>query len=313
MTSPDPELLRSAFGRFMTGVTVVTARAADGGNVGFTANSFTSVSLDPPLLLVCPGRHLSSFDVFSTTDHFAINILAEGQEAVSNTFAADKGDRFSKADWAADTNGCALISGRTAAFSCTVTQRVDAGDHLVLLGRVTDFDATDRPGLGYNNGGYFSLSKERQANAPASASQLSVGSVILVHQDNILLTRDNKLPSVQLDDHTGARRALSVYLHSIGLDAHMGPVYSVYDNPNSGPKSGSKSGIHHVVLRARIADVPTDCPLKSVPINSFEQGPAKTDMQHLILRRFAQEHRTQSFGLYLGDVEKGEIRRHGDD
>lgn len=310
MTSPDPkimrpELLRSAFGRYMTGVTVVTARAADGGHVGFTANSFTSVSLDPPLLLVCPGRQLSSYDVFSTTEHFAINILAEGQESVSNTFAADKGDRFSKTDWSADTNGCALISGRTAAFSCTVSQRINAGDHLVLLGRVTDFDATDRPGLGYYNGGYFSLSKERQANAPANASRQSVGSVILVHQDNILLTRNGQLPSVQLDDHTGARSALTIYLHSIGLDAHMGPVYSVYDNP--------KSGTHHVVLRARIADIPADCPLKSVPINSFEKGPAKTDMQHLILRRFAQEHHTQSFGLYLGDVEKGEIRRHGAD
>ncbi len=302
MTSPDPKSLRSAFGRYMTGVTVVTAQAPGGSLVGFTANSFTSVSLDPPLLLVCPGRHLSSFDVFSEADHFAVNILADGQESVSNTFAADRGDRFGKTKWDADHNGCALISGRVAGFSCKVTQRVDAGDHMVLFGHVTDFDSSDRPGLGYYQGGYFSLGKERQANAPAHDSRLSLGSVILVHDGNVLLTKDNQLPTVQLDDHTGARNALSFYLHSIGLDAHMGPVYSVYDSPNS--------GTHHVVLRAQVANLPPDCPLKSVPIRSFEEGPARTDIQFLILRRFAQEHRTQSFGLYLGDMEKGEIHKN---
>jgi flavin-dependent trigonelline monooxygenase, reductase component len=302
MTLPDPKSLRSAFGRYMTGVTVVTAQAPDGSLVGFTANSFTSVSLDPPLLLVCPGRHLSSFDVFSTTDHFAVNILADGQESVSNTFAADKGDRFGKTDWSADQNGCALISGRVAGFSCKVTQRIEAGDHMVLFGHVTDFDSSDRPGLGYYKGGYFSLSKERQANAPAQVSRQSVGSVILVHDGNILLTSDDQLPSVPLDDHTGARSALTIYLHSIGLDAHLGPVYSIYDNSNT--------GVHHVVLRAQVDNLPANCPLKSVPINRFENGAAHNDMQRLILRRFAQEHRTQNFGLYLGDMEKGEIHQN---
>lgn len=293
MTQPDPNSLRGAFGRYMTGVTVVTAKAPDGSPVGFTANSFTSVSLDPPLLLVCPGRHLSSFDVFAGTDHFAVSILAEGQEEVSNTFASGTGDRFRHTNWSADRNGCALITGRTAGFSCTVTQRIEAGDHLVLLGQVSDFDTSDRPGLGYHKGGYFSLSKERQAEAPASASQQSVASVILVHQGNILLTGDNRLPSVQLDDHTGARSALSSYLQSIGLTVQMGPVYSVYDSTNS--------GAHHMVLRAQIAILPTNCPLHSVPIASFEEGPAKTDIQFLILRRFAQEYRNQNFGLYIGD------------
>ncbi|MFT5343001.1 MAG: flavin reductase (DIM6/NTAB) family NADH-FMN oxidoreductase RutF [Paracoccaceae bacterium] len=301
MTLPDPKSLRSAFSRYMTGVTVVTAQAPDGTPVGFTANSFTSVSLDPPLLLVCPGRHLSSYDVFSSTKHFSVNILAEGQESISNIFASGSDDRFGQTDWTADTNGCALISGRTAGFSCTVTQRVEAGDHMVLLGKVTDFDSSERPGLGYYKGGYFSLSKERQAETPATAARQSVASVILLHQGNVLLTPEDRLPSVQLDDHTGARSALSVYLQSLGLAAHMGPVYSVYDSPNS--------GVHHVVLRAQITSLPDNCPLKSVPITSFEDGPAKTDIQFLILRRFAQEHRTQSFGLYFGDVKQGEIHQ----
>ena len=229
MTLPDPNSLRGAFGRYMTGVTVVTAKAADGSLVGFTANSFTSVSLDPPLLLVCPGRHLSSYDVFNSSDHFAVNILSEGQEDISNTFASGTGDRFGQINWSADSNGCALITGRTAGFSCTVTQRVEAGDHLVLIGQVSDFDTSERPGLGYHKGGYFSLSKERQAEAPARASRQSLASIILVHQGNILLTANNRLPSVQLDDHTGASSALASYLQSIGLTVQMGSVYSVYE------------------------------------------------------------------------------------
>ena len=99
MTDLDPRELRAAFGRYMTGVTVVTSRDARDDPVGFTANSFTSVSLDPPLLLVCPGRHVSSFAVFRTAPRFGVSILAEGQEEVSNLFAGGPGDRFSLCDW----------------------------------------------------------------------------------------------------------------------------------------------------------------------------------------------------------------------
>ena len=86
--SIDPKALRGAFSRFMTGVTVVTSLTPKGEPVGFTANSFASVSLDPPLLLVCPGNHLSSFEVFQSATRFGVSILAEGQEEISNMFAS---------------------------------------------------------------------------------------------------------------------------------------------------------------------------------------------------------------------------------
>lgn len=299
MTPTDPKALRDAFGRFMTGVTIVTACAPDGTSVGFTANSFTSVSLEPPLLLVCPGRHLSSFDVFASADHFAISILAEGQEAVSNTFASGTGDRFAQTDHSRGLNNCALITGRIAGFSCRVTQRVEAGDHMVLIGEVMQFDSSEQSALGYHNGGYFSLGKERQAEAPATDAGQTVASVILVHEDNILLTQDGRLPFVQLDDHTGARSALSAHLTHLGLTVRMGQVYSVYDSANG--------SVHNVILRAEIAALPKGCPFQSVPIAQFEAKPAKTDIQSLILRRFAQETRTQDFGLYIGTAERGAL------
>lgn len=153
----DQKALRQAFGSFMTGVTVVTATAPDGTHVGFTANSFTSVSMDPPLLLVCPGHKLSSIGVFRECENFAITILAEGQEHVSNCFASSRDDRFDAVDWTLDPHGVPIITGSAAHFSCSVHQRMDAGDHMILIGEVQHFARTNRLGLGYGNGDYFSL------------------------------------------------------------------------------------------------------------------------------------------------------------
>ena len=91
--------LRAAFGRFMTGVTVVTALDDAGTPVGFTANSFSSVSLNPPLLLVCPGAHLSSFEVFRKAETFGVSVLAADQENVSRLFSTGTGARFDQCEW----------------------------------------------------------------------------------------------------------------------------------------------------------------------------------------------------------------------
>lgn len=157
MSEINPRALRNAFGSFMTGVTVVTTRAHDGTPVGFTANSFASVSLDPPLLLVCPGKFLSCFEMFQNAEHFAVSVLAAGQEDISTTFASFKGDRFARVAHDPDLHGVPLIRGAAAQFSCRKWQAVPAGDHSVLLGRVIAFDHTGNPGLGYGGGRYFSM------------------------------------------------------------------------------------------------------------------------------------------------------------
>ena len=96
----DPRALRDAFGAFPTGVTVVTACDGDGNPIGFTANSFTSVSLNPPLLLVCLAKTSRNFATMTGTPHFAINVLSETQKDVSNTFARPVEDRFAAVEWA---------------------------------------------------------------------------------------------------------------------------------------------------------------------------------------------------------------------
>lgn len=157
MSLHDPRALRDAFGSFITGVTVVTARTETGIPVGFTANSFTSVSLDPPLLLVCPSKSLSSYDTFASCSHFAVNVLDARQKNISDIFAKDHEDRFAKVLHETNGLGLPLITDALSQFSCAAEQRVEAGDHLVLIGRVQAFALSEGIGLGYAAGRYFNV------------------------------------------------------------------------------------------------------------------------------------------------------------
>ena len=162
MTATNPIALRNAFGSFMTGVTVVTTVDTDGTPVGFTANSFSSVSLDPPLLSVYPSVSMSSFEVFNNCDYFQVSVLGQHQQEISNTFASPTENRFAAIEWYKDKNGCPVIADALATFSCKRWQSVPAGDHIILLGEVTDFADREGLGLGYFRGGYFSLDMERR-------------------------------------------------------------------------------------------------------------------------------------------------------
>lgn len=139
----SPALLRRAFGTFATGVTVIGARAADGRLVGMTANSFTSVSLDPPLVLFCPARSLAAFDVYSSASHFSVSVLPAHGEGWSNRFA-----RMNTAKWEAEPHrlsesGAPLLLGALANFECEVIARHDGGDHLIVVGRVARLTVTE--------------------------------------------------------------------------------------------------------------------------------------------------------------------------
>ena len=155
----DPKPLRNAYGRFMTGVVVAITEASDGRRVGFTANSFASVSLDPPLISICPGQFLSSYEEFKACDRFTVSILAADQQEVAEVFAGYKGDRFAKVDWlAGEKTGLPTITGAAASFECDRHDVITAGDHIILIGKVLGFQDAEKPGLGYNAGQFFTLS-----------------------------------------------------------------------------------------------------------------------------------------------------------
>ena len=290
----DPRELRAAFGRFPTGVTVVTARTAEGQPVGFTANSFTSVSLDPPLLLVCPGRHLSSFPVFQAAGFFGVSVLAEGQERVSNLFSAGTGDRFSVCDWSDGVKAVPLIDGRAAGFACVVHERTEAGDHLILVGRVLAFDQSEAGGLGYGPSGYFSLGKERAAFQAVSRETLASG--LLDDGRRVFLTPEGDLPSVAVLASQSPVDALKGCLARIGAKATLGVVYAIYDE---------MGGRRRLVFRGGLESF-TDT-LKPQPIEELKNAHIPDPAVRAMLLRFAFEFQNQSFGLYVGDSRRGDI------
>ncbi|MER9139124.1 flavin reductase family protein [Mesorhizobium sp. M0830] len=158
----DAGEFRRALGSFLTGVTIVTTVSAEGEPRGFTANSFTSVSLDPPLVLVCIAKKALGHSAFSTSRGFAINILSESQKAESGIFASKAADKFASVAWQSGQTGNPLIDGSVAVFDCGMEQLVDAGDHSILIGRVRDFTHNGAQPLGYCRGTYVTPASARR-------------------------------------------------------------------------------------------------------------------------------------------------------
>jgi flavin reductase (DIM6/NTAB) family NADH-FMN oxidoreductase RutF len=121
---------------FATGVTIVTARAPDGGLVGLTANSFNSVSLSPPLVLWSLSQAASSMAAFRTGSHYAINILGADQQALAQRFATRHEDRFADVAFVEGQSGAPLLTGTVASFECFNRSRYVEGDHVIFVGEV---------------------------------------------------------------------------------------------------------------------------------------------------------------------------------
>ncbi len=147
--------LRDALGCFATGVTVVTTRTPD-GPLGITANSFSSVSLAPPLVLWSPARRSSRFPAFEAASHFAVHILAEGQQAIAEHFAR-LGTGFERFGHVEGAGGVPLLAGCAARFECRHAAQFDGGDHLICVGEVLRLSHSDLPPLIYHRGDYRAL------------------------------------------------------------------------------------------------------------------------------------------------------------
>ena len=132
----DARTLRAALGCFATGVAIITAMGADGRPFGLTANSFTSLSLDPPLLLVCIAKSAGSAEGLRAAAHFGVNVLQIGQQPASNRFSGKGEDRFAATPWTRGETRAPVLTGALAAFECAQEAVHDGGDHFILVGRV---------------------------------------------------------------------------------------------------------------------------------------------------------------------------------
>jgi flavin reductase (DIM6/NTAB) family NADH-FMN oxidoreductase RutF/pimeloyl-ACP methyl ester carboxylesterase len=135
-TGSEARLLRNAMGCFATGVTVVTAIGSDGQPKGATVNSFTSVSLDPPMLLVCIAKGTETAEVIHDAEHFAVNLLQSSQRSTSNCFATKGIDRFAEEEWQEGETGAPILPGSLGAFECQRHTIHEGGDHYILIGTV---------------------------------------------------------------------------------------------------------------------------------------------------------------------------------
>ena len=214
MTLENRRLLRDAFGTFMTGVTVVTTLDEAGAPIGFTANSFSSVSLDPALLLVSIAKTSGNYARFMATKGFAINILSESQKDVSNTFAKPVENRFATVKWQIGPHGAPILHGVSAWFDCSTHQVIDAGDHAILIGKVAAFEASGQAGLGYYRGSYFTPA---QAGAALASGPAVVVSALIEQDGHVLWTRSNtrSLAKARNSPVTRGCALVTVKVHSV--------------------------------------------------------------------------------------------------
>lgn len=150
----DAAPLRNALGTFATGVTVVTALDPGGKPYGMTANSFASVSLDPPLVLWNVGRDAWCYREFCAVDFFAVHVLTENQQRVAEHFAMKNVDKFGAISWHSGPHGVPKFDEFMTCFLCRSEQIVEGGDHAIIMARVESYDLRDhtRPLLFYRGG-----------------------------------------------------------------------------------------------------------------------------------------------------------------
>ena len=158
MTPIDAATFRHALGRFPSGVTVVTVRGGDGRDYGMTVSAFASLSLRPPLVLVCIGIDATIAAAVAAADHFAVSVLAEDQEELARRFAEPDADRFAGTTIVRGTSGLALIDGAVTHLECAIVARHVAGDHTIVVGEVHAASAVeDGHPLVYQRGAFRTL------------------------------------------------------------------------------------------------------------------------------------------------------------
>lgn len=184
----EPDGFRRALGEFATGVTVITTKV-DGAEHGMTSNSFSSVSLEPPLILWSIRRASRSFGAFEACSHFAVNVLASDQMELSQRFARSGPDKFEGVDWKPGKAGVPLLNDVAASFECQLGEVHDGGDHLILIGMVERYCRYDRPPLLFAKGRYAIAADHPDTNLLGATESNATEPVHDEHLLSLLMVR----------------------------------------------------------------------------------------------------------------------------
>ncbi|UJJ31599.1 flavin reductase [Halopseudomonas maritima] len=170
----NPKAFRDALSTFTTGVTIITTRGPDGEPIGITANSFNSVSLNPPLVLWSLAKSAYSLTAFSANKHWNVHVLSTEQEALSGRFASRGEDKFAGIDLDRGINNIPLLHNCTARFQCRTAFMYEGGDHVIFVGEVLSFDKSALPPLAFQSGQYaLAARKPREGVRLSSAEELA--------------------------------------------------------------------------------------------------------------------------------------------
>ena len=230
-----PKAFRSVLGTFLTGVTVVTAFDAERRPRGLTANSFTSVSLDPPLVLVCVAKNTGSYGVLLAAERFGVNILGDWQTGVSAACASSSADKFENVTIDVFDDGPPLIRNCLSVLDCARHEAFDAGDHVILVGRVVGFTSSSGSPLGYYRGRYVAFGEGAKALEQHGGDAIVVGSLV-DDGGRVLLWQPPRvphwsIPTVPLRAGQDHREVLPGLLGRLGVRGDISFLYSVFQHP----------------------------------------------------------------------------------
>ena len=229
--------LRKTLGQFATGVTVVATTQEDGTPRGFTANSFTSVSLNPPLILVCISEDNESKNLFCKSKFFTVSVLNEKQKETSNLFASNSSKKFKLSTWHIGNLDIPLIEDSLAWFECQNHKTIVAGDHIILIGKVLHYGRNDGFPLGYFQGNYISLGNNQTLVDTITKKTKTIIGIIFDNNNSILFEKNKKtgdltLPSIS---NKGEKTNISNLLEKFevfGFKSEVDFIYSVYEDKN---------------------------------------------------------------------------------
>jgi len=300
----DGRDLRRAFGNFATGVTIVTTLDAAGNPCGFTANSFTSVSIEPPLLLVSIAKTAYGCEVFTSSQGFAVNILARDQRELSNRFAASGADKFANLEWQGKASGSPIVDGVVAWFDCAHHEQVDAGDHVILIGRVLDYAYNTHTPLGFCRGAYVSFGlTPKMLQLLSSPGHLQVGAII-ESNGKILLEQNPAngqltLPAADSVGEASSGKDLLGKLAGAGIEVDLPFIYAVFHDDNQ----------RFVYYLGELRSVSEAVETRSLRFHEFDNITWEEINDPWIismLERFIREKRLGNYQVYIGDQLQGE-------
>ena len=297
--------LRLALGSFPTGVTVVTCLDSDNKPLGFTANSFTSVSLDPKLISICIDKSSFNIDSFSIVRHFAVSVLSEEQQAISTTFATPNKDRFKNIDWDSKNTGSPVITGSVAWFDCNTEQVINAGDHLILVGQVVAFDSSPKTPLMYLRGNYVNLGLEQKMRlAMENENTITVVGALIEWRTKVLLLKDKMsgelyFPSAsslgQVDDVLSLLGVLKKL--NISINEHY--LFSVFERPED------KTSL--IYYRAQVKEVSIESQDDFYDFDTIPFDQLSDEASRIMLKRYIKERKLNAFGIFVGKESEGKI------